>query len=485
MKYVIQGYEPKVLFKYFEDLSAIPRSSGNEKAVADYLENFAKANNLFIYRDKLNDVIIKKAGSKGCENLPAVMLQGHTDMVCEKNSDTVHDFEKDGLKLVVKDGVLSADGTTLGADNGVAVALMLAVLSDDALCHPPLECVFTVQEETGLFGAVELDGSLLSAKTMINMDSEEEGIATVSCAGGMRVRLHKNREYEDEKYGFLLALSLRGLLGGHSGADIHLGRANANKLMGRILNAVLRNVQLRLVTINGGSKDNAIPRESDCVAAFKTEAERENARDIIAAVTADIKAELAAAEPNFKIDLKTEDRQAAVMSKALTEAVVRGVYLAPYGPLARNVQKGGFVVSSVNLGVITTKEDEVVLCFSLRSSEDSLQQETLHRLELLAELLGFRLSKDSEYPGWSYAEKSNIRDIFCKCYKKEFGTELKIEAIHAGLECGLFIKKMPGLDAIAVGPNLRKCHTPEEELDLASCGRFWQLLVSVLAELAK
>lgn len=485
MDYIIKGYEPKAVFEYFEQLSAIPRSSGNEKAVADFLETFAKEHELYFYCDEIYDVVIKKAGSRGCEALPAIMLQGHTDMVCEKNAGTVHDFEKEGLKLYVKDGILRAQGTTLGGDNGIAVALMLAILADEDIAHPPLECVFTVQEETGLCGAKRLDGSLISARTMINMDSEEEGVATVSCAGGMNLRFHKAVKLDDKPYGFTLAVAIRGLFGGHSGADIHLERGNANKLMGRVLSAVLREVDARLASINGGSKDNAIARECDAVLAFATEQERGAAQSIIEAAAADITAELSVKEPNFRIELAQGEKPERMMDKATTLAIINAIYLAPNGARTRNVEKGGFIVCSVNLGVITTLQNEVVIHFSLRSSEDSLQQETRHELELLASLLDITATRDSEYPGWGYAEKSPIREVFSKCYKETTGRELKIEAIHAGLECGLFIEKLPGLDAIAVGPDLRKCHTPEEELHLESCGRFWQFIVAVLAELAK
>ncbi|WP_312640638.1 aminoacyl-histidine dipeptidase [Hydrogenoanaerobacterium sp.] len=485
MEYIVKGYEPKAIFQYFEEISAIPRSSGNEKGMADYLEVFAKKHNLFCYRDEIHNVIIKKAGSAGCEGLPAVMLQGHTDMVCEKNAGTAHDFEKEGIKLEVKDGYLCAKGTTLGADNGIAVALMLAVLADDSLKHPPLECVFTVQEETGLFGAVALDGGVLSARTMINLDSEEEGIATVSCAGGMRIRLHKTIDWVETEGAYGLQVAVRGLLGGHSGADIHLEHANANKVMGRILYSVLLEVDANLVTITGGSKDNAIARECDCTLAFHSEEDLAKAKAIITAAAEDIHAELAAAEPDFRVELAQTALPQQMMSKDTTDAIVKLVFLAPNGMRKRNVLAGNFVVCSVNLGVITTDDTKTVVYFSPRSSVASLQQETKKELTLLSDLFGCKLTCDSEYPGWSYAENSHIRDVLCESYRKLFGGEMKIEAIHAGLECGLFIDKLPGLDAIAIGPTMYGCHTPDERLELASCERFWKLLIGVLEDLTK
>jgi len=486
MEYIVKGYEPKAIFEYFEQICAIPRSSGNEKGVADYLEAFANQHGLFCYRDELHNVVIKKAGSKGCEHLPAVMLQGHTDMVCEKNAGTVHDFDNEGIHLEVKDGFLCAKGTTLGADNGIAVAMMLALLADDTIKHPPLECVFTVQEETGLFGAVALDGSVLSAKTMINLDSEEEGIATVSCAGGMRIRLHKTIDWVKTESSLGLEIAIRGLLGGHSGADIHLEHANANKVMGRILYAVLLETQANLVAIDGGSKDNAIARECDCTLAFSTEEERKKAKTIITAVAKDIYDEVSAAEPDFRVELKEPNSlPQQMMSKNTTDAIVKLVFLAPNGMRKRNVLAGGFVVCSVNLGVIKTDSTEVVVYFSPRSSVASLQKETRKELALLSDLFDCKLTCDSEYPGWGYAEASQIRDLFKESYSALFGGELKIEAIHAGLECGLFIDKLPGLDAIAVGPTMFGCHTPDERLELASCERVWKLLIDVLDRLAK
>ena len=480
-----KGCEPLAVLEYFQEISAIPRSSSNEKEIADYLEGFAHKHNLSCYRDALHNVVIKKAGSTGCEHLPAVMLQGHTDMVCEKNAGTVHDFSKDPIELEVTDGWLHAKGTTLGADNGIAVAMMLALLSDDSLRHPPLECVFTVQEETGLTGASELDGSVLDARMMINLDSEEEGVATVSCAGGMRVRLFKAVEWTDASGTFPMEISIRGLLGGHSGADIHLEHGNANKLMSRMLYAVQQAVSTRLCSIRGGNKDNAIARESDCVLTFETASDRDRAQKIAETLGAEIRAEFTAAEPDVQITVRPVDGCARCMSSHNTQELTRLLYLAPDGMRKRNVQKGGFVVCSVNLGVVATGDEEVMVCFSPRSSVDSLQRDTRQELELLAELFGCRVAVDGEYPGWSYAEVSRVRDVFCETYRELFHSELRIEAIHAGLECGLFSGKLPGLDAIAVGPTMRGVHTPDESLDLASCERFWRLLTHVLENLSK
>lgn len=483
MSYIIEGRSAQSVFHYFEDISKIPRSSGNEKAVSDYLIAFAKQHQLEYDQDELYNVIIKKADSESREDAPAVILQGHMDMVCEKNADTLHDFDHDGLNLRVIEGKLMATGTTLGADNGVAVAIMLALLADKNLCHPPLECVFTVQEETGLCGAIHLDGAKLSGRIMINLDSEEEGVATVSCSGGMRVRLYKDIEWQDGgEYG--LRVSVRGLSGGHSGMDISKGHANANKLMGRVLYTLLGQCDMRLVSLDGGSKDNAIPREADAALLFCDEETRSNAIQVIAAITEEIAAEFSSVETELSIGTAELPVEKA-MDKAATEAIIKCIYLVPNGVKSRNESAGGFVVSSNNLGVIATTNTQIKMTFAPRSSVGTLQNETKKELALLSELFGFEFHVDSEYPGWSYAEKSKIRNVFKECYKGQCGKELRMEAIHAGLECGLFCEKLPGLDAIAVGPTIIGCHTPDEYLEIASCERFYKLILRVLERLAK
>lgn len=486
MAYKIHGYKPEAAFHYFEELSAIPRSSGNEEGICNFLIDFAKKHNLEYYTDELHNVVIKKPGSKGSEDKPAVMFQGHTDMVCEKNPGVDHDFEKDGIDMIVDDEkhTVTANGTTLGADNGIAVAMMLAILSDDSLVHPPLECVFTTSEETGMFGAQALDTSILKARTMINLDSEEEGIATVSCAGGLNVSWSKDCQWEAAD-AFQLQIEISGLLGGHSGTDIRLERTNANKLMGRFLYSLLTETGMRLISINGGTKDNAITRSCTAVVCFPTQEECTKAQSILEGMIADTKAEIHPAEPGYQAVVSNVSGNDKAMSRCVTEAVVKGIYLAPNGPQKRNLQAGGFIITSLNMGIVSTGEKEVEIRFSPRSSVDSLQQETKKTLLLLADLLGFKTQLSGEYQGWAYAEVSPIRDVFCDSYRRLFGRELKIEAIHAGLECGLFSGKMPGLDAIAVGPTMSGVHTPEETLYLDDCKKVWDLLVEVLKNLAK
>lgn len=483
MTYKITGYQPERLFHFFEDISAIPRGSSNEKAISDYLVAFAKERGLWYHQDALHNVIIKKPASAGAEDKPAVMLQGHLDMVCEKLAGVDHDFEKDGIDLIVKDGVLTANGTTLGGDNGAAVALMLAVLDDDTLAHPALECVFTTQEETGLTGAAGLDKSLISARTMINLDSEEEGIATVSCAGGMRFTMTRPITRHTAS-GKLLTIDVSGLLGGHSGTDINKERQNGIILLARLINRVLHETGAQLASFAGGSKDNAIPREV-CAVLVCSDADIEKAQSIAEAMAADFAAELVPFEPDFKCTISAQDGAAEVLSEADAKAFISAICLAPNGVRRRNLKQDGFVVTSLNLGVTRMDDTTASLVFAPRSSVASLQNYTTDCLYLLAETFGFDCDIAGAYPGWSFAEESPIRDTFIASYRELFDADLKIEAIHAGLECGLFSDALPGLDAIAVGPTIRGCHTPDEYLPLDSFERFYSLLTDVLSRLAK
>lgn len=483
MTYKITGYQPERLFHFFEDISAIPRRSSNEKAISDYLVAFAKERGLWYHQDALHNVIIKKPASAGAEDKPAVMLQGHLDMVCEKLAGVDHDFEKDGIDLIVKDGVLTANGTTLGGDNGAAVALMLAVLDDDTLAHPALECVFTTQEETGLTGAAGLDKSLISARTMINLDSEEEGIATVSCAGGMRFTMTRPITRHTAS-GKLLTIDVSGLLGGHSGTDINKERQNGIILLARLINRVLHETGAQLASFAGGSKDNAIPREV-CAVLVCSDADIEKAQSIAEAMAADFAAELVPFEPDFKCMISVKDGAAEVLSEADAKAFISAICLAPNGVRRRNLKQDGFVVTSLNLGVARMDDTTASLVFAPRSSVASLQNYTTDCLYLLAETFGFDCDIAGAYPGWSFAEESPIRDTFIASYRELFDADLKIEAIHAGLECGLFSDALPGLDAIAVGPTIRGCHTPDEYLPLDSFERFYSLLTDVLSRLAK
>lgn len=485
MDYIIKGYEPEKLFHFFEEISAIPRGSGNEKGISDYLVKFARERGFWVYQDDSYNVIIRKGGSKGAEDKPAVMLQGHIDMVCDKRAGVEHDFEKDGIRLVVKDGVLSADGTTLGADNGVAVALMLMVLDDENVKHPPVECVFTTEEEVGLNGAQALDKSLITARTMINMDSEEEGIATVSCAGGLRIQLARPVKRVDVE-GTLLQIKAEGLLGGHSGTDIDKERQNANLLMARMADYLMKNTDGMLVGFSGGTKDNAIPRECEMSVIYKEKSEAKKAEEMACGMAEIFADEISVYEPDFSCEVSVEENaQVRAVPEEDAKAFIYAMRIAPNGVYKRNIHMDGFVVVSSNIGVARAEEDRLLIVSAPRSSVATYQEDTKARFRILAETFGFDISFSGEYPGWSFQEESVIREVFKDSYHRLFGGELKIEALHAGLECGLFSEALPGLDAIAVGPTLYNVHTPDENVPLDSFARFYELLKDVLAVLAE
>ncbi|MGI6264742.1 MAG: aminoacyl-histidine dipeptidase [Acutalibacteraceae bacterium] len=473
---VLDGYEPRRLYQFFEEISAIPRGSGNEAGIAGYLCAFAEKNGLECYRDGLNNVLIKKPAGAGYETHPPVILQGHTDMVCEQNAGTGHDFEREGLRLRVEDGWLSAEGTTLGADDGVAVAIMLALLEDDTLAHPPLECLFTVQEETGMDGAIRFDYDRLAGRTMINLDSESLDVATVSCAGGVtgEMTLSAPRTRTD---GTGLVLTLTGLAGGHSGADIHRGRGNAVRLMGRLLTGAGEKTPLRLAAIDGGNKANAIPRE--CTAAVIT-GEPDAFRQAVQTLADAIRRECRPEDAGFALAV-TPGEETNAFSPADTRRILGAVGLAPNGVTA-TLPTGG-VETSCSLGIVRTAGDTVTLTFMPRSSRESRLDEMQSRLELLAGCLGGAVTFHDRHPGWAYADESRIREIYRRAYRRRFGKDPKIEAIHAGLECGIFSQRLPGLDAVSFGPEAVAIHTPDERLNLRSFADAYALTRDMLGDL--
>ena len=375
MEYKITGYQPEKLFHYFEEISAIPRGSGNEKGISDYLVAFAKDHNLDVYQDEVYNVIIKKPASAGAEAAAPVMMQGHIDMVCDKLASVEHDFEKDGLDLIVKDGVLTANGTTLGADNGIAVALMMTVLDDDTLAHPALECVFTTDEETGLVGAETLDKSRIDARIMINLDSEEEGIATVSCAGGVVATLTRSITREHMQ-GSTVTLEVSGLMGGHSGSDIHLERGNGDLILARIVEKLMRTGEPHLVSLSGGTKDNAINREATAVVAYADAESAQQAVEVASALIADIKAELEVFDPGFTCTVTVADGvEVDAMSDADARAFIGALRIAPNGVMRRNVAADGAVEVSSNIGVVITEDAQVT--FSRRVLPSHRSRKTL------------------------------------------------------------------------------------------------------------
>ncbi len=479
MDYKTKGIYPEDALRYFEDLTRIPHGSGNEVGVAQYLLNFAKERGLWAKTDDAHNVYIKKPGSRGKEHLPAVMLQGHTDMVCAKTPDSDHDFEKDPLMLVVENGLLHADRTTLGADNGTAVALMLALLARDDFPHPPLECLFTTEEETGLTGAQAADLNCFEAKRLLNLDGGPEGMAVASSAGGLRVDFDLLPQYEAAQ-GKAVKIRVCGLKGGHSGEMIDTERGNANKLLGRVLHAIP--CAWNLVEISGGSKDNAIPQEASAVIMLP-EAKMQDALEAIKTIESHFKGELEDSDPGVCVEISNVSAE-KMMSCEDSKKMMNLLFLLPYGVISRSLQLD-VVKTSMNIGTISAIGEKIRVVCSLRSSVASELDCLADRARMLGRLLGFEVSDGAGYPGWSYAASSPLRDLCVQIYKEETGKELKVIAVHGGLECGLFKQKRPELDIVSIGPTADNVHTPKETLDLASFGRFYDFLRTLLTRMAE
>lgn len=480
---VLSGLEPHEVFRYFEEICQIPHGSGNTRAISDYLKEFAVAHHLRYRQDEYNNVIIWKDAAPGYESCPTVMLQGHMDMVCEKEEDCEKNMETEGLELFVDGDMIGAHGTTLGGDDGIAVAMALAVLDQDDICHGPLECVFTVDEEVGLKGALGLDTSDLKAAYMINIDSEKDKVLTVSCAGSIRAffRFPLQREQFE---GTALTISVDGLQGGHSGEEIHLGRANANVLLGRLLYEISCVTDLRIVEIKGGTKENAIPRSAGAQILV---VDAQKALRIVEQKTAEIKNEFHSTDKDIQIcvtaaaDVVNE----LVFDQNLTERLTCFLFCAPNGVQAMSADVPGLVQTSLNIGRIYEEAEEVICSAMLRSSVNSQNQEVLAKLQALCNALGATVNVESAYSAWEYRAVSPLRETMVTAFRKVYGEEPKIEALHAGLECGILSGKMPHLDCISIGPDLPNIHTPRERLYIQSTGRIWRLLLETLKQLTE
>ncbi|MBQ8213209.1 MAG: aminoacyl-histidine dipeptidase [Clostridia bacterium] len=472
MKTVINGRKPASLFRFFEEISAIPRQSFHEEKIADYLVEFAKSRGLEYHRDEANNVFIKKPATAGKETLPAVLLQGHTDMVCEKNADVEHDFLTDPLRLYLDGKLLRAKGTTLGADDGIAVAMMLAVLDGEVASHPAIECLFTSAEETGMDGANRFDYSRISARRMVNLDCGALGAIVAGCAGGFRTDLElacKTRSFA----GQALRVSVSGLMGGHSGGNINSGRANANKLMGRLLAALIKNQKVCLLSLEGGSKTNVIPRECEAVLAVS---DKDAAIDCLTACAAEIADELSDEDKEFRVTCEAVEPAAVMFDEESTEKLITVLTCAQNGVLAMSNQIEGLVEFSRNLGVIRTEGDKVIFFFSTRSSVEGQLEAAMHELDLFAKLLGASAKHHNRYPGWRYVKSSGIRDAYLQAYHDLTGKAARVDAVHAGLECGIISSKLPDMDIISIGPDMFDIHSPDEALDLDSVEAFWKTL---------
>lgn len=479
MKQIItKGFEPSKALGYFEKLCSIPHGSGNEEAVARYIEEFANERGLFCIRDAKNNVFIRKEATVGYENESAYLLQGHTDMVCAKVSESAHDFERDGLDLYVEDGWLRARGTTLGGDDGIAVAFMLALLDGELENHPTLECLFTVEEETGLGGAEGFDYSVVTARKMINLDSESEGEVCAGCAGGVRSKIDFTPTCEQSS-GDVITLSVDGLFGGHSGVEINCGRANAIIMTANILREIAKEQELALVSLVGGEKDNAIPRM--CEAKFVVENSAE-ALSIIEKLDEEIRGTLCEADAGLKISVSVENDIENIETIAESKDILDMLCALKVGVLSMSAHLEGLVEFSRNLGVIEINTERAYVTYSSRSSKEEQIDLSIAEVNEQVEKLNAGVRHTGRYPGWDFLPESELRDAYIKKCKEVIDRDVQTVVIHAGLECGIIKSRIPDMDIISVGPNMRNIHTPDEALQLESCERLFKVLKAVLTD---
>lgn len=466
------------VLKFFEAINQIPRGSGNEKAVSDYIVSFAKERNLWVHQDSANNVIIKKEGTVGYENAPVVVVQGHMDMVCVKNTGVEHDFTKDPIKMIYEGDYLRADGTTLGADDGIAVAMGMALLDSDSIPHPPIEVVFTTDEEVGMLGASSIDMTLLNGRLLLNIDSEEEGIFTVGCAGGRKTCSKVPVDYVDAHNAEFAKITISGLKGGHSGIDIVKYRANANILMSRTLLSLLESNNIEIAEISGGSKDNAIPSHSEAYVSCEN---IEKLKVQCEFLQAQYLNEYYNIDDNITITVeKTESKK--VFSGESAERVLTVMNNIPDGIDFMNL-KLDMPHTSNNLGVVTTDEEGVSIVCAIRSDIPSKKMEIYSRIESLTRLANGNTTFRGDYPAWEMKQESPLRNLCEAVYKKQYGSAPVVETVHAGLECGLFAEKAPDFDMISFGPNLLDIHSPSERAEIPSVERVWEFFLNVLAEI--
>mgnify|MGYP000286644703 CR=1 FL=1 len=477
---VLENCEPKRVFYYFEEISKIPHGSKNTKEISDYLVSFAKEHQLRYVQDEYGNIVIYKAASAGYEKLPAVILQGHMDMVCEKEAGSNHDFEKAPLRLKIEDGFVTAEGTTLGADDGIAVAYALALLETDSYAHPALEVVITVDEEVGLLGAQNLDASCLSGKYLINLDSDEEGILLTGCAGGVSAISSIPVKYRNAS-GCLYEVKIHGLQGGHSGMEIGKNRANANILMGRFLYGLKEQLPYELAELEGGQKDNVIPRECSCALLIQPE-DTEILKDYACRLTAELRKEYSGSDAGISVSVEfQEETQIGVLHPVSQEKVLFYLMNVPNGVQKMSGNIPGLVETSTNLGAARLEDEVFYASCGVRSSVNSAKYAVSDKIEYLTEFLGGDYKKEGEYPAWEYREQSPLREHMIEVYQDMYQKAPRVEAVHAGLECGLFYEKIPGLDCVSTGPNLWDIHTPQEKMGIASVRRVWEYLIQVLA----
>ncbi len=477
----IKDLKPAGIWSYFHEITQIPRPSKKEEKIIAYLLDFAKKHNLEVKKDNAGNVLIIKPATKGKENLPTVILQGHVDMVCEKNAGTVHDFENDPIETYVDGDWLKAKGTTLGADNGMGMAAALTILASDSIEHGKLECLFTVDEETGLTGAYALEQNFLKGDILINLDTEEEGEIYIGCAGGKitTATFTYKKESVPSNY-FWFKVQVAGLAGGHSGSEIHKGLGNANKILNRYLWELSRKHKLSLAEIDGGNLHNAIAREAYAVAGVPY-GDKEKVIVELNTLAPLIEAELKTVDPNLKMTLGSTDVPDFVIDGTTTANLLNGIYACPHGVLGMSFEIPDLVETSTNLASVKMKDNNtIVITTSQRSSTNSLKDDAANIVNAVFTLAQAEVKHSAGYPGWRPNPESKILAVAKESYKKLSGKDAEIMAIHAGLECGLFLEKYPHLDMVSCGPTIRNAHSPEEQINIPSVEKWWDLLLDVL-----
>ncbi len=472
---VLNNCKPERVFHYFEEICGIPHPSYHEEKISAYLVEFAKAHNLEYYTDDLYNVIMIKEASEGMENAAPIMIQGHMDMVAEQDPDCTKDMLNEGLDLEIVDGFVTAKGTTLGGDDGIAVAMALAILEDDTLKHPRLEVVITVSEEVGMEGAAGIDVSMCKARKLLNLDSEEEGHFLAGCAGGCRMEVRYPFKKESVK-GALVSVEVNDCTGGHSGAEIIKGRANATHIANRLLAAAVEVSEVNLVDFVGGTKDNAIPRATSAKVITTPEAVK-----VMESEASAIMNEYAITDPEMKITIKNEGNVVVDGVNANdTKRMIELLLSMPDGIQTMSHDIEGLVETSLNLGILKLNDEDLMFASALRSSVDSAKVALMRKVSMVAKAYGCHVSTHGQYPAWEYLRVSDFRDELVAIYKEVTGQEPVVETIHAGVECGLLASKLPGLDAVSIGPEMYDIHTPKERLSIASTERMYDFVRRVI-----
>lgn len=483
MSDILKGLQPSKVFEYFETISSIPRESGNEKAISDYMVKFANELGLEVHQDEAYNIYIKKPATEGYENAPTVILQGHMDMVCEKNKNTQHDFNTEGLKLYIDGDWIGAEGTTLGADNGVAIAYQMAILADNTLKHPAIECLMTTDEERGMTGVSNLHPEYLQGKILLNLDTEVEGEFLVSCAGGAKAYLTMPYEpIEISEDAVLYKVTLNGLKGGHSGAEIHYERGNAHILMGRVLNALRGQLEFDLVSFEGGTKDNVITRECEVILALSRD-HISRLKEVTEEMLTIFKTEFVVQDPEIRMTVEETEHQRQGICKSATDQLINLLLIIPNGVMGYDQHMKGLVQTSLNLGIVKVEDNKIRFGTAVRSSVASRKEELLNKLKALSTAMNMAFEVKGDYPAWQYDDNSRIRELSISLYEEMYGKTPNVTAIHAGLECGFIAEKCPGLDMISMGPNLKHIHSPQEVASISSMARVYEYLVKLLENL--